>query len=96
MQISKKGMTPFVTFDASRLTDVTLVTVTPVTSSQADLYNTASSYTLRPKQVVETSRWTLTESVLGPLHFWCYITDMSKFLRAVYRLSVAQMSISEI
>ena len=33
-------MTLFVTFDASRLTDVTLVTVTPVTSSQADLYNT--------------------------------------------------------
>ena len=37
-------MTLFVTFDASRLTDVALVTVTPVTLSQANLYNTALSY----------------------------------------------------
>ena len=41
MQISKKGMTLFVTLDASQLTDMTAVTVTLVTSSQADLYNTA-------------------------------------------------------
>ena len=40
MQISKKGMTLFVTLDASQLTDMTMVTVTLVTSSQADLYNT--------------------------------------------------------
>ena len=44
MQLSKKGMTLFVTLDASQLTDMTMVTVTLVTSSQADLYNTVVLY----------------------------------------------------
>ena len=52
MQLPKKGMTLFVTLNASQLTDMTMVTVTLVTSSQADLYNT--DYSGRADYILST------------------------------------------